>query len=362
MSDVAVKVGLFLSNQQPPERDPLEALDEQLAMVAYAREHGWNSVFTGHHYLLEEVRKLQPVPFLARLAAETGDMQVGLCVLLLALHNPVEVAETLASLDVVTGGRLVFGAALGYREEEYAAFGVARGERTRRFEANLDVVTRLLEGQAVTVDLPWCRLEGARLVNRPVQRPRPPLWVGANSDRAVARAARMGDTWIINPHARRDTVRDQVALFRTARAGRPVAELPALKEVFCAETREAAWERCLPYLGTKYRRYLAWGQDTAMPDGDSLDRPVAELVDQRFVVGSPDDCLEELARWRDEVGVTHFILRTEWSGMPSALARRSLELLTERVIPRLRAGEGSARLGSPATVAEGGTRATRRRP
>jgi alkanesulfonate monooxygenase SsuD/methylene tetrahydromethanopterin reductase-like flavin-dependent oxidoreductase (luciferase family) len=78
-----------------------------------------------------------------------------------------------------------------------------------------------------------------------------------------------------------------------------------------------------------------------MPTGDSLDRPVDELVDQRFIVGSPDDCLEELRAWRDEVGVDHFILRTEWAGMPPELAQRSLQLLCEDVIPRLRADEGN---------------------
>ena len=335
-----VAVGLFLSNQQPADRDPLVALDEQFAMTRMVRDAGWDSVFTGHHYLLGEVRKLQPVPFLARLAAETGDMRVGVAILLLTLQNPVDVAETVASLDVLTRGRFVFGAALGYRDEEHEAFAVDREDRVHRFETNLDVVTRLLEGETVDLDEPWCRLKGATLVNRPVQQPRVPIWIGANNDNAIRRAARMADTWIINPHARRDTVREQVVAFRAerARVGLPEqpAELPALKEIYCAETRQQAWEECLPYLGAKYRTYLKWGQDTAMPTGDSLDRPVDELVDQRFIVGSPDDCLEELRAWRDEVGVDHFILRTEWAGMPPELAQRSLRLLCEDVIPRLR--------------------------
>ncbi len=337
-----VAVGLFLSNQQPPERDPVEALDEQLDMARYVRDHGWDSVFTGHHYLLDEVRKLQPVPFVARLAAETGDMRVGIAIMLLTLQNPVEVAETVASLDVLTRGKLVFGVGLGYRDAEHEAFAVDREDRVHRFEANLDVVTRLLEGERVDVDLPWCRVHGQRLINRPVQTPRMPIWIGANNTKAIQRAARQADTWIINPHARRDTVREQIDVFRDARlaAGRSPepTELPALKEIYCAETRAQAWEECLPYLGAKYRSYLAWGQDTAMPTGDSLDRPVGDLVDQRFIVGSPDDCLEELRAWRDEVGVDHFILRTEWSGMPIELARRSLTLLSEDVIPRFRAG------------------------
>ncbi len=334
-------VGLFLSNQQPPQRDALEALDDQLAMVHLVREAGWDSVFTGHHYLLDEVRKLQPVPFLARLCADTGDMQVGIAILLLALENPVAVAETLGSLDVLSRRRFVFAAGLGYREVEHDAFAVPRGQRVERFEHNLEIVTRLVEGESVTVDLPWCRLQDARLRNRPIQQPRFPIWIGANSGVAIERAGRMADSWIINPHARRDTVRAQMATFRDARvaAGRDPrpATLPALKEVFCAPTREAAWQRCLPYLGAKYRTYLSWGQETAMPSGDTLQRPVEELVDQRFIVGSPDDCLSELRAWRDEVGVDHFILRTEWAGMPTDMAMASLELLTREVIPALKA-------------------------
>jgi alkanesulfonate monooxygenase SsuD/methylene tetrahydromethanopterin reductase-like flavin-dependent oxidoreductase (luciferase family) len=70
-----------------------------------------------------------------------------------------------------------------------------------------------------------------------------------------------------------------------------------------------------------------------MLSGDSLDLPVDALPHQRFIVGSPEDCLSELRAWRDEVGVDHFILRTEWAGMPSELAMRSLELLTDEVVP-----------------------------
>ena len=340
MTKAHLRFGLFLSNSQPPERDPVAALGDQLRMVSLARDGGWDGVFTGQHYLLDEVRKLQPAPFLARLCAETGSMDIGLAVVLLALQNPVDVAETVASLDVLSAGKVIFGAALGYRDAEYDAFGIARGERIRRFEENLGIVTRLLEGEAVTADLPWCRLDDARLVNRPLQDPRPPVWIGANTDPAVQRAARLGDTWIINPHARRSSVRAQMDAFEQVRAsvGRPrrPAELPALKEVYCAETRKAAWEQCLPYLGAKYRTYLTWGQHTAMPSDDSLERPVTELVDERFVVGSPQDCVDELSRWRDEVGVTYFILRTEWSGMPFDLTMRSLDLLTSEVIPQLR--------------------------
>ncbi len=335
-----VKVGLFLTNQQPVGRDLVEALDEQLVMVRTARDQGWNSVWTGQHYL-PTMQMLQPVPFLARLAADAGDMTIGFGIHLLALQNPVAAAEEVASLDVVSRGRLVYGVGLGYRDVEYAAFGIAAGERVQRFERNFDVVKRLWSGDEVDVDVPWCRLEGVRLLTQPVQRPRPPIWIAANSDKAVERAARLGDSWIINPHARTDTIARQLELYRDVRQreGLPGPdELPALKEVFCASTRERALELARPHLEGKYKAYAEWGQDKVLPGQESFAVPFEDLEQERFVVGSPEDCLRQLRPWRDELGVNHFIIRTHWSVMAVEASLESIELLSREVVPALRDG------------------------
>lgn len=335
----STKVGLFLTNQQPLGRDMVQALDEQIAMLHAARDGGWDSVWTGQHYLPGAMSQLQPVPFLARLAAEAGQMTVGLGVQLLALQNPVAVAEEMASLDVITRGRFVYGVGLGYRDVEYDAFGVPDGTRLVRFERNLDIVTRLWAGEPVTVDLPWCRLDEAQLTLRPVQQPRPPLWFAANNDKAVRRAARLGDTWLINPHARTDTIRRQLELFGKEREDHglpPVTELPAIKEVFCAESREQALEMAGPHLAEKYKAYAAWGQDKALPGNESFRVAFDELEESRFVLGSPDECLEQLLPWRDELGVNHFVVRTHWSGMPVEASLHSIRLLTDEVLPVLR--------------------------
>lgn len=336
---MSVQVGIFLTNQQPPERDQVTALDEQLQMVRLAREHGWDSVFAGQHHLSEPLAHIQPLPYLGRIAAEAGDMRVGIGIHLLALHNPVETAESYASLDVVCGGRLTFGVGLGYRQVEYEAFGIAPGEKVRRFEENLRIVEALWSGDSVDVDLPWCRLRGTRLNLRPVQRPRPPIWMAANSDAAVRRAARLADTWVINPHATVETITRQLEIYRAertaARTGE-LTELPAIREVFCASTREEAMERARPYLAEKYRVYSDWGQDRVMPDQESFRMPYDELAQGRFVVGTPDDCLEQLIPWRDQLGVNHFLFRTDWVGMPAKSSQESLNLLAREVVPVLR--------------------------
>lgn len=335
-----VRAGVFLTHQQPPGRDPLVALDEQLSLVRTARDAGLDSVFAGQHHLAESMAHIQPLPWLARLAAEAGDMAVGTGIHLLALHNPVDTAEAYAGLDVVAGGRSILGVGLGYRQVEYDAFGVPPQEKVRRFTENLRIVEALWRGEAVSADLPWCRLDGARATFRPAASPRPPIWMAANSDGAVRRAARLADTWMINPHATRATIARQLELFHTEReaAGRgPLAELPLIREVFCAPTREQALELAMPYLANKYEVYADWGQDRVMPGSESFRVGYEDLAQDRFVVGSPEDCIAALLPWRDELGVDHFVFRTDWAGMPVEAARTSLDLLAREVVPALRA-------------------------
>jgi alkanesulfonate monooxygenase SsuD/methylene tetrahydromethanopterin reductase-like flavin-dependent oxidoreductase (luciferase family) len=117
-----MKVGLFVTNQQTLATDMVAALGDQIAMVRMARDRGWDSLFTGQHYLNEgDNKQLQSVPFLARLAADAGEMTIGLGILLLNLHNPVYTAETVATLDVIARGNFIFGVGLGYRDVEFDA-------------------------------------------------------------------------------------------------------------------------------------------------------------------------------------------------------------------------------------------------
>ena len=136
-------------------------------------------------------------------------MRVGAGILLLTLLNPVEVAENAATLDAITDGRFVLGLGLGYRQEENDAFGLPE-KRLRVFEQKLDVVRRLLEGEVVTAEGHGFRLHSQQLALRPTQIPRPPIWLAANNDNAVLRAARLADAWLLNPHTKLDELERQL--------------------------------------------------------------------------------------------------------------------------------------------------------
>ncbi len=316
------------------------ALDQQYAMVRHARDHGWDSLFSGQHFLNEgNNQQLQLVPFLARLQAEAGDMTLGLGILLLNLHNPVYVAETVASLDVICRGNFVFGVGLGYRQAEFDAFRVPPGRRVARFEECLKLVKRLWTEDKVTYESDVTRLQAVHMNIRPIQRPHPPIWIAANNDRAVKRAARLGDAWFINPHSTTATVARQMALYRAEldKIGKPFpSEHPCMKEVFCSTSREKALQLAGPYLAGKYKDYAVWGQDQAMPSNETFDQPFESLLQDRFVLGSPEECYQQLRPYWEELGVNHLVIRTHWAGMPLDTALHSMRLISTELIPELK--------------------------
>jgi alkanesulfonate monooxygenase SsuD/methylene tetrahydromethanopterin reductase-like flavin-dependent oxidoreductase (luciferase family) len=335
-----MKVGLFLTSQHYLDKDMVNALDEQIMMVHHARDRGWDSLFSGQHYLNEgNNQQFQLIPFLARLMPEAGEMTTGLGILLLNLHNPVYTAETVATLDIFARGNFVFGVGLGYREAEFAAFGVPRGQRVARFEECLELVRRLWTEESVSYESETCRLDNVRMNVRPVQKPYPPVWFAANNESAIRRAARLGDNWFMNPHTTLNTLRQHIAVYtdELAAHGKPhPTELPLIREIFCARDRATALELAGPYLMGKYQNYAKWGQDKIMPPQESFDRSFEELLAGRFVLGSPDECYAQLEPYWTEFGVNHIILRTHWVGMPVATALSSMRLISDELLPALR--------------------------
>ncbi len=340
-----MRFGLFLCWQHPPDLDPRRVAAESLEQVRFVRDH-YDTVLVGQHFLSQPWQMPQPVPWLARIAADAGEMRVGAGILLVTLLNPVEVAENVATLDAITDGRFVFGVGLGYRQEENAAFGAPKG-RAQVFEDKLDVAKRLLAGEEVTAEGHGYRLDRARIGIRPVQEPRPPIWLGANADAAVRRAARVADTWLINPHSTLDELERLLGIFVEERGGRP-AELPAIRELCVRPSDDEAVETARAYLDRKYQSYVAWGQSEALPASDTLRHEWDELRRDRFILGSPATVVDEIRAHERRLGVTDLLFRVQWPGMPHEEAMRTLELFRSDVLPRL------TEMSDVGTVAAGG--------
>ncbi len=312
-----MRIGFHLTPfWSPTDRHPTRILDEAIAVVAAASRLGYAWVSIGHHLLSHPTVWPQPLPVLARLAPETGAMRLKTSMLLLPLVNAVEAAESLATLDHLTHGRLDVGVALGYREAELETVGLARKDRVPKLEESLAVMKRLWAGETVTFEGRYVRVTAGRLGFRPAQQPHPPLEMAAQSVGATRRAARLTDGVFFGPQLGWDAVARLTTVFREARreAGAPTAGTAlASRALVVGPSREAAAAAARGYLERTFAMYRGWRmqEPTMMELQLGFDRPLEGWT----LCGTPADCVEALARARalglDGVGLTIYSLPRE---------------------------------------------------
>jgi alkanesulfonate monooxygenase SsuD/methylene tetrahydromethanopterin reductase-like flavin-dependent oxidoreductase (luciferase family) len=337
-----MQFGLMMRAQFPKGDDMQARFHELCEQARLADRLGYASLTKGMHYSAAPWQDFQQFPFLCRMMAEAPNLRINFGLILLSLHKPLDIAEQIATVDVMSGGRVIFAAALGYREVEFRAFGTTQKERVPRFEENLAAVKRLWTEDAVDMAGSHFTLEHAAVGTKPVQKPHPPIWIGANADPAIRRAARLGDCWYVNPHNRIDTIVGQVETYKRAldECGKPFPkEFPARREVFVARSRAEAIRLCAPYLSAKYAAYQQWGQNRAMPAGDNdLGLEFDDLIRDRFLLGSPDEVAGQMLALQRATGINHLIMSVQWPGMPQSLVLDELQMLAEEVFPRVRHG------------------------
>ena len=334
-----MKLGFFVSSQHLFHESMDRKIAENLEQTRAARDAGFDLICAGQHYLSAPYRMAGCFPFLARLSAEAGEMQVAAAVILVPLHNPVEMAETVATMDAMCNVRFIFGVGLGYREEEYMAFGVKRRDRVARLLESLEVMKLLWTKEEVEFEGRFYRVSKVTPTCQPIQKPHPPIWMAANNDAAVERAALLGYPWLINPHATVPLVERQLKHYRgaIAQAGNTApSDVPIMRDLYVSAEREAALRECRPYSASKYQAYADSGQDKALPDSESFSVPFEELCRDRFIIGTPDDVVQEITRYKEKLGVNHVIFRMQWPSMDHAKVMKQLDLMASSVIPQVK--------------------------
>ncbi len=336
----SIQFGIMIRGQYPQGADMTSRFEEMCTQARLAHRLGFASITKGSHYAGAPLMDFQQIPVLSRLSAEAPSCRLNAGVVLLSLHKPLDIAEQIATLDVMSGGRAIFGCALGYRELEFRAFGTTQGERVPRLEENLIAIKRLWTEDRVTMNGSHFDLDGVSLGMRPVQQPHPPIWMGANADPAIRRAARLADCWYVPPHNRVDTILRQLDVYRQEleRCGKEFPEeFPMRREVFVARTRSEALRLCGPSLALKYQTYHQWGQDRPMPEGDNdLGQDLHDLMKGRFFIGSPDEVARDIVDICRPTGVNHLILSLHWPGMEIGVALDAMHMFAEEVAPRVR--------------------------
>lgn len=331
------RMGMMLPVEHAPEDSPAERFANLLEAARLAEQAGFSFLDAPQHYLASPSQYFHCVPVLARVAAETEKVNLCTNIIQLTLHNPVQIAEELATLDVVTGGRLIVGFGRGYREELFEAFSVEEGTRLARFLEALELVKRLWTEESVTHHGRFFKVTDATIGIRPLQRPHPPIIIAASGDKMVARSAALADGWSAAGHSTLDILASQVPAYQAAveAAGKtfPPRHYRIMLETSVAESMEEARRVAYPYVARKYAGYSKWGQDDELPAGQTFSAPVEELARGRFNIGDVDSVIERICAYRDQMGVSEMGVRLYWGGMPQKDFLRAIELMGERVIP-----------------------------
>lgn len=290
------------------EFDPAEFRD----YCAGIEELGYHSAWT-QEAVLGASPQLSPLETMTYAAACTHRIRIGCVVFVSTLHNPVHLAKSLASLDQLSGGRLDVGLGTGGKARPFAAFGISGDRYVSRFTEGVELMKALWTQSRVTFDGEFWQLTDAAMEPKPVQKPHPPVWIGANEETALRRAVRIGDGFFGAGSAPTTRFAEQVQIVRAALAdsGRDPAGFPIAKRLYIAvdDNTERARDRINAAMARIYGRRVP-------------------AIEAAAVAGSPADCAAEIARAAD--AGAELILFTTMFDHALQAAR-----LAGEVIPRL---------------------------
>jgi alkanesulfonate monooxygenase SsuD/methylene tetrahydromethanopterin reductase-like flavin-dependent oxidoreductase (luciferase family) len=325
-----MRFGIVLTGGSRPALSREQELTELLLKARTAREAGFHSLWVGPGYLQHG---WHAAVLLARVAAEAPGLELGL-VGILPLYHPVELAEQLATLDVICGGKLTLAAAIGWRDFQFRAFEVPQGQRLSRFQEVLEVMHKLWSQPRLTYRGKHFQLDDIPGASVPLQRPYPKLLIAANLDPGIRRAARIADGWLVSSRATFTTIQRQMAIYRDAlqQTGK-TGYVAAWREMFVAQSQDAALATIRPSVEWLYRDRAALGHNRLLPEADRIDVPFEQVLEGRFILGSPAECIAEVARYR-AVGVEELIMRCQWPGMAVEPALQAIQRFGSDVLPR----------------------------
>jgi len=289
---------------------------EQFELVQRLEAVGYDSVWTGDHMSFHNPIH-ESITLLATYAPITKRIKLGVGVYLLALRSPAVAAKQAATLDVLSGGRLVIGVGVGGENpKEFELCGIPHKERGARVNEAIDAVRTLWRDTPASFHGRFTRFDGVSIDPKPVQQ-LPPIWIGGRSDAALARAGRQGDGWM-SYVVQADRYAQSLDKIRAAAAtaGRSMEKFTAAHLVFITVGRdyEAAKRAWVSVLSKRY------AQD------------FEPLAKRYGVIGTPEQCAEQLERFR-AAGCNYFVMGA--IGDPRD-ERVQLETIAAEIIPRFR--------------------------
>jgi alkanesulfonate monooxygenase SsuD/methylene tetrahydromethanopterin reductase-like flavin-dependent oxidoreductase (luciferase family) len=266
-------------------------------------------------------------------AARTKRLRIGMAVSLAPFYNPLRLAEEVALLDVLSGGRVNWGAGRGFERSEFAAFGIPGEESAPRFHETVEIVLKAWTNQKLNYQGKFYQYEDVEVLPKPVQAPCPPVWMAASSISAIDWAASKGHAILMDPHSSRSDLimkrrhygtKMAEAGFAEGNRDIPMARLIAVDET--AEKAHAVAKRVAEWTIASYVGNKANVRQGPARDFGGKD-PVDYYLEDVMIHGTADSVADQIMAFGDQIGMTYL--------MAAPMSGRSFRLLTDKVLPRI---------------------------
>ena len=276
----------------------------------------------------------------AHFAAKTKRLRLGTGVTLAAFYNPLRIAEEIALLDVLSGGRINFGAGPGFDRREFGAFGVPPSEAKERFREAVAVVQAAWSSEKLSFDGKYFQTEDLEVLPKPLQEPGPPTWVAATSEPSVRWAAEQGHQILMDPHSPHSEIarKRQVYFDVLAEHGHPTEDrvLPTARMVAVAETDSRAFDAAERAAKWTAASYIGNKVSNLRHDGREL-TPVDHYLEDVMIHGCPERVVDQLLELEETVPLDYLLL--------SPLSEETFTLFNDLVLPKLNSAPAARAVG-----------------
>lgn len=332
-----MKVGVLQFFSWPGRKAPIESVyDKALDRIEIMDRTGYDAVWLAEHHFNSFSVCPSVTMMGTQIAARTERLRIGTAGTLAGLHHPLHLAEQLSFLDVLSEGRLNWGAARGFDATEFRAFGVEGHESVEKFREHVLAVLAAWSSERASFTGQHVSFEEIELLPKPAQRPHPPTWMAVSSPSAIEWAATEGFPILMDPHSSHPEIRRKHAIWREAMSTNgfdpdpfdiPIARLlavaPTDAEAEAVARRGAGW-MIGSYVGGGRKNEV--GADADAPaDFATTKDPIDRYVDEVMVWGSPSKVVDELERLREELPLGYL--------MAAPLSNETFHLFTEKVMP-----------------------------
>jgi alkanesulfonate monooxygenase SsuD/methylene tetrahydromethanopterin reductase-like flavin-dependent oxidoreductase (luciferase family) len=334
-----VKVGVLQFFSWPERRIPLnEVYTRALDRIDVMDRTGYDAVWLAEHHF--NTFSVCPSVHLMgmHVADRTTNLRIGMAVTLAAFYHPLRIAEEIALLDVLSGGRVNWGAGRGFDRTEHTAFGIDADESYPRFREHVEIVRSAWTDDRLTFHGRYWDFDNVEVLPKPLQQPHPPMWVASSSPDAIAWSAQRGYSIMMDPHSAHDEIGRKFRAYSqalTAAGHSPEGrDTPMARLLAVAATRSEAEQIARRGAAWTVGAYANPGR-TAIGSGLTQEPaasapavdPVERYVNDVVLWGTPSELVDKVAELNETIGLGYL--------MCAPLSHSSFELFTEQVLPRL---------------------------